>query len=1203
MEQYATYLESEGNDYAGWLRRLLVQLIFRIAAQAKVNSTEKFLLLTLQLVKENQGNPQQIYPIWAEQQERLNQELMRAIPPVMTQLFAQNATQQAYITVVLENFGNLILQFPLGNHWLNVEIAIAVYAQALTVRSKADMPAEWANTMNNLAIAYSLRSQGDKAQNIEDAIATYEQALAVYNQEAMPIEWANAMMNLATVYKNRMSGDKAQNIEDAITTYEQALTVSTQAAMPVKWAQIMDNLANAYSDRIRGDKAQNIEDAIHARKQALTVRTQATMPVEWAQTMMNLGNTYSQRIRGDKAQSIEDAIHAYQLALTVSTQMDMPIEWARTMMNLANTYQIRIRGNKAQNIEDAIHACQQALTVNNQVNMPFEWANTTMNLAIAYSERIQGDKAQNIEDAIHAYQQVLTVRTQATMPVQWAQTMTGMANAYLARIRGDKAQNIEDAIHAYQQALTVRTQATMPMEWEQTMTGMANAYFARIRGDKTQNIEDAIQAYQQALTVTSQSAMPFEWARTMANLANAYHDRIRGDKAQNTEDAITTYQQALTVISETTMPIEWAKIMNNLAIAYYLRIRGDKAQNIEDAIAAYQQALTVRTQAAMPMEWASTMNNLASAYCERVWGEKKQNIEDAIVAYEASLFISDPELLPYHCRMTARSLGQIYSDQERWIEAIDRYQKALQAAEKIYQSAYLLDSKAAELTSTANLPNQAAYAYARTGNFQAASLILEQGRARGLNESLNRDRANLTQLQQLVPHLFTQYQDITNQLRNLEAQQRDRMVSVDRYSLTPEILRDTATKLRSELDETIDQIRQVPGYEDFLASTKWEDIEITLRPDNPLLYLITTPNGSVTLIFTPDNIEAIWSDFTETQLRELVQIWFDAHNQKQDDGPTWLTRIDTTTRQLWDTLMGPIVQHLKTLGIDRAILIPTGYLSLLPLHAAWTEDSTRPTGRRYALDDIHFTYTPNARSLTAAREIADLAQADSILAIDNPRNDLPNSQREIDCAIDTFTDRTVLRQDEATISAVKSGLAEASIVHFSCHGTVNFTEPLNSGLLMSDGLLTLKDFLALNLAKDNGIRLAILSACETGLPGLDNIDEVVSLPVGLMQAGVAGVIASLWSVSDLSTMLLLTKFYELWREKEIPPDQALRQAQIWLRDSTNDEKVIECKAAIDSTRMSQATAQQLYDELAWETKNERSFAHPFHWAAFTYTGI
>ncbi len=287
-----------------------------------------------------------------------------------------------------------------------------------------------------------------------------------------------------------------------------------------------------------------------------------------------------------------------------------------------------------------------------------------------------------------------------------------------------------------------------------------------------------------------------------------------------------------------------------------------------------------------------------------------------------------------------------------------------------------------------------------------------------------------------------------------------------------------------------------------------------------------------------------------------------------------------------------------------ATLIPTGYLSLLPLHAAWTKDDDRPTGKRYALDDIHFTYTPNARSLTEARTIADRPFTDSILAIDNPTadKDLKSSQQETTHAVSSFSDRTVLRHDNATIDAVKSGLAKAAIVHFSCHGTANFTEPLNSGLLMSDGLLTLKDLLALNLAQDCGIRLAILSACETGLPGLDNIDEVVSLPIGLLQAGV---ISSLWSVSDLSTMLLLTKFYELWREQKLPPDQALRQAQILLRDTSTEEMIQALEAALpefNTRQLSETTSRLLHDELSYKP-NDRILTHPFHWAAFSYNGV
>jgi len=855
-------------------------------------------------------------------------------------------------------------------------------------------------------------------------------------------------------------------------------------------------------------------------------------------------------------------------------------------------------GSRMLNLEMSIACYEQTLQVYIRVAFPKQWATTQNNLANTYRNRIRGEKADNLEQAIEFYNQALQVFTRDAFPEDWAMTQKNLANAYSNRIRGNLEENIEWAIKFYNQVLQeVRTKDALPEQWADTQNNLANAYSKRIAGERAENIEWAIKFYNQALQVFTRDAFPEDWAMTQNNLANAYSNRIKGDRAENIEQAIDAYKQVLTVRTQAAMPIEWAKTTNNLANAYSSYIKGDRAENIEQAIAAYEQALTEITQAVMPIEWATTTMNLANAYKNRIKGDLGENIEQAIVHYRDSLTIFEPARLPNDCRKAARSLAHLYSDHQRWSEAVSIYDQALEAAEILYQSATLLGSKATSLSETANLPRRAAYAFASTGDLPKAVFTLEQGRARGLSESLDRDRANLSELKSTHPSLYDQYQDITQQLRNIEAQQRSN-------SLTPEVLRATNTKLRSDLEAASAQIRQVPNYEDFLTPTKREDITIALRTDNPLIYIVTTPNGSVTIVVTPDNTEAIWSDFTEAQLQELVQDWFKAYNNSQTDRQTWYNTIESTTRDLWDLLMGPIVQHLKSKGFDRATLIPTGYLSLLPLHAAWTPDTTRPTGKRYALDDIHFTYTPNAKSLTEARAIAERPFANSILAIDNPRQDLPNSQREIDCAIESFGDRsTVLRHGEATIDAVKSGLSEAAIVHFSCHGTANFTEPLNSGLLMSDGLLTLKDLLALNLAQDSGIRLAILSACETGLPGLDNIDEVVSLPIGLLQAGVAGVISSLWSVSDLSTMLLLTKFYELWREQKLPPDQALRQAQIWLRDSTNAEKVIEFKNTIDQTRMPASTAQQLFDELAWETKNERSFNHPFHWAAFSYTGI
>ncbi|WP_442786453.1 CHAT domain-containing protein [Leptothoe sp. PORK10 BA2] len=903
MGQYADWLESQGNGNAGWLRQFAAQLAQALGLEIATtpqgtDAARQFWLETLQLIVDKQGDPQQIYPVWAQQQAQFNPELLAVLPTVAAQVLAGDTEQRTFIAEVFFAFGNLIQQFPLGIRWLNLELGIAAYEQVLEVRTREAMPVEWATAQMNLALAYSDRIRGDRADNLEQAIAAYEQVLEVRTREAMPVEWATAQMNLAIAYKNRIRGDRADNLEQAIAAYEQVLEVMTREAMPVEWATAQMNLANAYSDRIRGDRADNLEQAIAAYEQVLEVRTREAMPVDWATAQMNL--------------------------------------------------------------------------------------------------------------------------------------------------------------------------------------------------------------------------------------ANAYSDRIRGDLADNLEQAIV-----------------------------------------------------------------------------------QTSLEKAIAAYQASLEIFTPEVLPNDCRKSARNLATLLSDQQRWQEAEPMYQMALDAAEILYQSATLLDSKSGELRETADLPRRAAYALARADNRQKAVETLERGRARGLSESLDRDRVDLTQLQQTHPDLYGQYQEVALQLRNLESQQRDLSTSDQRHSLTPTDLRDTAATLRDQLSQTLIQIRQVEGYADFLAPPSFEDVRAALRPDNPLVYLATTPNGSMALIVTVDGIDVLWlDDLTETKLIDLLnQTWFAAYRQSQTNRQGWYDAIGTVTRQLWDTLMGPLVQKLQDSGLQRITLLPTGYLSLLPLHAAWTPDPSTPTGKRYALDDLHITYAPNAQSLIAARTISDRVQTNSILAIDEPHHrildiqtgeykpvsPLPSSSKEVESAISTFQNPSILRHDHATRAAVLDALPHTTILHCSCHGNANIQEPLKSGLAMTgdgeDAILSLKDIFALNLAESGGLRLAILSACETGLIGIENADEAISLPTGLLQAGVAAVIASLWSVSDLSTMMLLMRFYDYWRNESLEPATALRQAQLWIRDTTSQQKATYFKE----------TNPDIFQSLI--LLNPDYFAHPFHWAAFSYVGV
>jgi CHAT domain-containing protein len=916
------------------------------------------------------------------------------------------------------------------------------------------------------------------------------------------------------------------------------------------------------------------------------------------------GNLIKKFPLGDQMLNLELGIEAYQLALQVRTRESFPEQWARTQNNLAIAYCERIRGNRAKNVEQAIAICQLALQVRTHEAFPHDWAETQVILASAYLERIYGNRADNLEQAIKLYELALQVKTREAFPKEWAEIQHNLAFAYSERIRGERADNLEQAIDLYQLALQVRTREAFPQDWAMTQNNLGIVYRDRIRGDRADNLEQAIKAYDLALQVRPREAFPRDWAITQNNLAIAYRDRIRGNRDDNLEQSITASRLALQVRTREAFPQDWAMTQNNLGITYRNRIQGKHSDNLEQAIKFYKLALQVYTCEAFPQEWAMTQNNLANAYCDRIQGDRAENIEQAIESFQQTLQVYTHEAFPSNCRQTARNLAYLYFEQQNWNSATQAYDTALAAAEILYQNCLFLEGQAAEISENGDLHHRAAYAHAKNNNLQTALLTLELGRARGLSDSLARDRANLDQLQTIRPELFEQYQTLTQAIRNLEIQQRNPDTN------QPDQLRQALTQTRQALTETIATIQQVEGYETFLKPPTFADVTRALKPEQAIVYITTTPAGSLALILTPSTeIHPVWlNGLTQESLRQFTIEWFESYYEQQSDRQTWLNAIDQGTATLWDTVMGAIVQKLTDLHLYQAVLIPTGYLGFLPLHAAWTNDDTTPTGKRYALDTIHFTYAPNARSLREARELGDRTPATSLLAIENPTQDLANTTQEIETALHCFGDRsTHLRHAQATHAAVLNALPQHTVLHCACHGTANLATPLNSGLVMSDQLLTLRDIFALKLNQhNNGIRLAILSACETGLSGTETVDEVISLPTGLLQAGVAGVAASLWAVSDLSTMMLIARFYDYWQIEKLAPDPALRQAQIWIRDTTNQEKAdyLETQIpALSGDRLSPTVAEHFYEAIAFKDPATKDFAHPYYWAAFGYFGV
>lgn len=420
---------------------------------------------------------------------------------------------------------------------------------------------------------------------------------------------------------------------------------------------------------------------------------------------------------------------------------------------------------------------------------------------------------------------------------------------------------------------------------------------------------------------------------------------------------------------------------------------------------------------------------------------------------------------------------------------------------------------------------------------------------------------------------------------------------------------------RDALDAVIAEIQQVPGFGSFLAAPTFADVS-GAADEYPVVYLAAAELGGLALVVRGEDVTDIdLPELTRDKVAAHVQAYGDAYAGYRADpeggGPAWEEALQAVTAWLWSSAMKQVVGDLLRDAPEhhdrppRAVLIPGGLLGLLPLHAAWRPDPSRPTGREHVLDLVQVAYAPNARSLSAAREVARVVSGRRVLAVAAPPRaaDLPMTVAEARAAARAFPDGSTDRRP--TTATFLQRVRAADVVHVACHGVADLAEPLNSKLELAPGE---EVTLATLMAQELQVRLAVLSACETLLPGTELPDEVVSLPTGLIQAGAAGVIASMWAVPDLASAILMIEFYGHWRDMPDDPGAALRLAQIWLRDTPPRDRVGRYQAAARTPGWPPpAVAKEVVTALAAATLGADGVVRPpdelSSWAAFAHVGV
>jgi CHAT domain-containing protein len=818
---------------------------------------------------------------------------------------------------------------------------------------------------------------------------------------------------------------------------------------------------------------------------------------------------------------------------------------------------------------------------------------------------------------------------------------------------------------------------------------MGAVYVFRVAGKKRDNLEQAIACYREVLRVWTLEAFPYQYAKIQNNLGEAYQHRMAGMREDNLDQAIACYHETLRIWTLEALPQDYAMVQLNLGVAYQLRKRGDRRENLDRALTAHQEALSVYTLHAFPNEHRQVQIDRAETQA------LKGDWEAAHVAYVAARKAED--------LLVALGTGALGRDAilKEGREASARDGFALARIGKAEEAAVAIETGRARGLSDAmqfnaadakriSYPERRAHYMAVHEAFLAAQAALQTSLPVKLDEASQ--RASMLERTAGYRRAKTAFDAAVEQIRlardpadffidivdaatilaaaehcgqrhalvylaatpwggiavaalpfavNFEHQTSSRFAALQLPTLTSEFV---GALVETRLDDDADRI--TGGFDCAQRGIAFELLHgwpgSTFREQADALHLTCESGGrgetlvaAAQLILSIPELAALadipLTSLSDTQRSVLSDTYNHAVLQRE---------LHRCQMLLKDELLQPLLLWLQKAGVNSLTLVPCGPLAAFPL-------TTIPLNDGRTLGEILPTsLAPSARSLLGDKR--GNFQRKGIYSLGNPyptRQELRWSEAEaftlaeLGTRLENFT--SVRVQWQATKVELLAALHTGQVVDASCHGSFDTHDFLRSRLILAnEEELTLADMLSYQ-ADLRGLRLLILSACQTAILDLQGArDEVRSLAAGMLQAGAAAVLAALWAVDDRATYLLVVRFAQEWfpSMKSEAPAAALGRAQKWLRTVTNSELKVwqstlpfiskpnnsaltkEHTEILETTegvldigqlvavrgrayRFDIAQAQEIIQERAEElAPDARPYADPYYWAGFQITG-
>ncbi|KAJ7447309.1 CHAT domain-containing protein [Mycena galericulata] len=838
-------------------------------------------------------------------------------------------------------------------------------------------------------------------------------------------------------------------------------------------------------------------------------------------------------------QDIEDAIQLYReaLDLCVSPHPDRGM----LLYHLASALDTRYEqhGN-LDDINEAIQLHRESLELRPSAHPNRIESLIQMGITMHRLYERRGDPKHN-EEAIRLLREALELCPSAH-PFR-STILNNLALAIRTRYtrRGDP-NDIDEVIRLQREVLRLHDPGRSG-----SLNNLAAAIHTRYQQQRDPNdINEAIQLHREALQLRASNDL--NRSMSLNNLAGAIHERYEQEPDRNDiDEAINLHRESLE-LRPSPHPLRSISL-HNLAEAIHTRFKrkGD-SNDVYEAIQQHNNALALRTSP--HPERSTSLSGLADVL-ETLSGHKKDpsGIEKVIaLRKEAIAYAATPPLTRFSESLNWAKIADETDDASR----LDAHQSCINLLPQLAAFDLNLKSRRQMLTRSnivSLVSDSAACAMSLDCNDVAVE-FLEASRSIFWAQALQL-RTPLDHLEKVDRSLADRLREISRELEQGSFRDTSRNTETisesQRHIMSIEAVGVRCRELQEEWTETVKAVQNLPGFEDFLRPKGIASLRKAAE-SGPIVILLTTASASSALIVTSsDDVQCVQLPRIDrsavARYAEILQefnnsiTWSQVRSRldmRQEDSE--MVSFDEFLNKLlgilWNDVVHPVFRFLniqKSAQPSRLWWCPTGPSALLPIHAAgiYSQDSAD-----FASQYVISSYAPTLTALlniptrtTASFKVSVVIQPDAPGC-----SPLPGTKEELAKITQHVSSAWLTDLSRPTGQQVLDQLLKSSIAHFACHGIQDASEPLNSGLELSDGRLKVSEI----MKKDDrdtdsskrGMSLAFLSACETAKGDKATPDEVMHLAASLMFAGFHSVVATMWTMQDFDGPKIADGFYE-----------------------------------------------------------------------------